>query len=73
MKRTQVAESTPFDNETNKFQADNVQTAIEESRFSIDYVPIGTTLYIPLNKQNIVMGQMLTEGVLLIAGKQGVI
>ena len=73
--RTQEAIDTPFDNTTNGFVSDNVQSAIEEARVNAilfsgyDFIPASWHVIIPQYQQSVIYQQIDIEGTLDIEGK----
>ena len=73
-----VARSTPFDNTTNGFASDDVQSAIEEVTSTgiglpPDLIPSNTIYTIPVNKQLVLAGGIRILGTLHILGRLGIV
>lgn len=72
---TQVAISVPFDNSSNGFTADEVQSAIEEAaassgadNFSYKLIDIGESVTIPTGQQMLHQGTLTVLGDLITRG-----
>lgn len=70
---TQTAESVPFENDTNGFEATNVQAAIEEisatSGFHYKTIPINKRVTIPVDFQMIVKQYLRVNGQIVVQGE----